>query len=165
MRRISFIILLFLSFIFSVKSKTIEEQLINAGAWFLFSTRLEQLEGDTILTQIEFFKKEDVSSLLFDHNNRLYSVFSDKETEMNEDLWKLLNDNSFVISDMTGETMQIMEIVELTKNKLILKFCDEKSETNKCIISTYFTTKAGWLSDSEIDKLNSTGVIKYEETD
>jgi hypothetical protein len=158
-------ILVFLLCFLSANSQTVREKLISTGAWFLFSSRLEQQsEGDEILTEISFYKKDDVSSLLFEENNRLYSVFSEQGTEMNEDLWKLLDDNNFVIASLTGETSQVMEIMEISPSKLVLRYCDDSnSEGSTCMISTYFSTKAGWLSDAEIDELNSAGVMKLEE--
>lgn len=147
------------------QAQTVENKLINAGAWFLFSNRLEQQDGENVLTQVEFFKKNDMSSLLFDKNNRLYSVFGDDGSEMNEDLWKMLDNNSFVITDMTGTATQIMEIIELSNKKLVLRYCDDSiPESVKCVISTYFPTKGGWLSDQQIDELNSAGVIEMAET-
>lgn len=160
-------ILVFLLCFFSASSQTVREKLISTGAWFLFSSRLEQQSaGDEVLTEISFYKKDDVSSLLFDENNRLYSVFSEQGTEMNEDLWKLLDDNNFVMVSLTDETSQspVMEIMELSTSKLVLRYCDESNIENvTCVISTYFSTKAGWLSDAEIDELNSAGIIKLEE--
>lgn len=160
------IIVLLISILYmcSLHAQDVKERLMNSGAWFLFSTRMEQQEGEDILTQVQFLKKDDVSSLLFDNKNRLYSVFSDYGQEMNEDLWKLLNDTSFVITDLEGKTAQVMEIIELSKNKLVLRYCDDSEENkSKCIISTYFSTKKGWLSDQEIDELNSTGVIELKD--
>jgi len=163
MKRIAFL-LIFVSSMSNLCAETVEEKLKSVGAWFLFSTRIEQQEGSDVLTQVDFFKKDDVSSILFESDNKLYSVFSDSGTDMNEDLWKMLGDNAFVLTDMAGTTTQIMEIIELSENKLVLRYCDDAVANNlKCVISTYFSTKAGWLSDTEIEELNSAGVIELKE--
>lgn len=163
MKKIAFI-LVFVSLIPCIYAQTVEEKLKNVGAWFLFSTRMEQQDGKGVLTQVDFFKKDDISSILFENDNRLYSVFSDLGTDMNEDLWKILDENTFVMTDMAGTTTQIMEIIELSDSKLVLRYCDDTViDSSKCVISTYFSTKAGWLSDKEIEELNSAGVIEMKE--
>ena len=163
MKRVTFI-LIFSLLIPSIYAQTVEEKLKNVGAWFLFSTRMEQQDGKDVLTQVDFFKKEDISSILFEQENKLYSVFSDSGHEMNEDLWKMLDDTTFVMTDLTGSTTQIMEIIELSDKKLVLRYCDDSIvDSSKCVISTYFSTKAGWLSDKEIEELNSAGVIEMKE--
>lgn len=163
MKKIAFL-LIFGSLMSSLYAQTVEEKLKNVGAWFLFSTRLEQQDGQDVLTQVDFFKKNDVSSILFENDNRLYSVFSDSGSDMNEDLWKMLNDSAFVMTDLQGTTTQIMEIIELSNNKLVLRYCDDTVvDSSKCVISTYFATKAGWLSDAEIEELNSAGVIELKD--
>lgn len=165
MKKITLLLIAIL-FTLSAGSQNVKDRLMNSGAWFLFSTRIEQQEGNKILTQVQFFKKEDVSSLLFDKKNRLYSVFSDSGKNVNEDLWKLLSDTTFVISDLEGKAMQIMEIIELSKNKLVIRYCDDSIEnSSKCIISTYFSTKKGWLSDQEIDELNTAGILELKEVE
>lgn len=163
MKRIAFLLIL-ISSMSSIYAETVEDKLKNVGAWFLFSTRIEQQDGDDVLTQVDFFKKDDISSILFEDNNRLYSVFSDSNTDMNEDLWKMLGNDAFVLTDMAGTTTQIMEIIELSDKKLVIRYCDDTVANNlKCVISTYFATKAGWLSDAEIEELNSAGVIELKE--
>ena len=158
------ILFIFVNVFLFVNGQTTKEKLISSGTWFLFSSKLEQQDEDDALTQVTFYKKDDTSSLLFDEKNRMYSVFTEQDNEMNEDLWKLLDEHKFVITSMTGDSSQIMEIMEFSSSKLVLRYCDETDSNNiSCIITTYFSTKLGWLADTEIDDLNTAGIIEIDE--
>lgn len=160
-----YLLLTILIFAFSIlKSQPLSERLISAGAWFLLlQTVEEEVNGNTLVLN-EYFKKNDVSSLLFDEDNRLYSVFSDQGKEINEDLWRLIDDNNLVIVSLTGETSQVMEILHFDSEKLVLRYWNKLSEErSSSIISTYLSTKEDWPSDDDIDKFNSLGVLEVDE--
>lgn len=162
MKRYFLFFLIFFSFIL-VEAQTVKDSLISSGTWFLFSSKIEQQVDDEVLARVTFFKKDDISSILFEDKNRLFSVFSEQGDEMNEDLWKMLDDNRFVMTNLTGESAQVMEIIEYTPSKLVIRYCeDSDSEGFICIISTYFATKSGWLPDAEIDELNTAGVLEID---
>ena len=138
-------------------------KLTSQGAWFLFSVRTEEQVGEEVLTQVEFYKKDDISSIFFDEENKLYSVFSKYSTDVYEDRWKLVDDTHFVMVSPNDGSSQIVEILEIDKTKLVLRNCGDIENGTSCSLYTYFSTKEGWLPDSEIDELNSAGVIEIEE--
>lgn len=138
-------------------------RLTSQGAWFLFSMRTEEKVGEEVLTQVEFFKKDDISSIFFDEENKLYSVFSKYSSDMYEDRWKLVDDTHFVMVSPNDGSSQIVEILEIDKTKLVLRNCSDIENGTSCSLYTYFSTKEGWLPDSEIDNLNTAGVIEIEE--
>lgn len=147
-----------------LKGQNISERLISSGAWFLYlQTIEEEIDGETLVLN-EYFKKSDVSSLLFDEENRLYSVFSDNEKEMNEDLWRLIDDNNLVIVSLGGETSQVMEILHFDADKLVLRYWNKLSEeVSSSVISTYLPTKLDWPTDDEIELFNTVGIVKVDE--
>lgn len=138
------------------------QRLISQGTWFLFSLRTEEKVGEDVLAQIEFFKKSDISSLLFDEENKLYTVYSKYSPDILEDRWKLVNENSFVMVSPTDGSSQIIEIIEMDSTKLVLRNCSDIEDGTSCLIYTYFSTKNGWLSDGEIDNLNTAGVMRID---
>lgn len=138
-------------------------KLISQGAWFLFSIRTEEQVGEEVLTQVEFYKKDDISSIFFDEENKLYSVFSKYSSDVYEDRWKLVDDTHFVMVSPSDGSSQIVEILEIDKTKLVLRNCGDIENGTSCSLYTYFSTKEGWLPDSEIDELNSAGIIEVEE--
>ncbi|QIK53067.1 hypothetical protein G7051_01355 [Dysgonomonas sp. HDW5B] len=138
-------------------------KLTSQGAWFLFSVRTEEQVGEEVLTQVEFYKKDDISSIFFDEENKLYSVFSKYSTDVYEDRWKLVDDTHFVMVSPNDGSSQIVEILEIDKTKLVLRNCGDIENGTSCSLYTYFSTKEGWLPDSEIDELNSAGIIEVEE--
>ncbi|MDU1903978.1 MAG: hypothetical protein E6772_04270 [Dysgonomonas sp.] len=147
-------------FITQAQNDTITEKLITSGAWFLFSTRTDEQFSDETLTKVDFFKKGDVSSLFFDADDKLFSVFSKDGSEMWEDRWRVIDDTHFVMVSPVDESSQIMDILEFTTTKLVLQNCSEIEEGTRCVTYTYFSTKEGWLPDEEIDELNTAGVIE-----
>jgi hypothetical protein len=144
------------------QNDTITEKLISSGAWFLFSTRTDEQLSEETLTKVDFFKKGDVSSLFFDVDDKLYSVFSNDGSEMWEDRWRVIDDTHFVMVSPVDESSQVMDILEFTKTKLVLQNCSEIEEGTRCVTYTYFSTKEGWLPDEEIDELNTAGIIESE---
>lgn len=138
-------------------------KLTSQGAWFLFSVRTEEQVGEEVLTQVEFYKKDDISSIFFDEENKLYSVFSKYSADVYEDRWKLVDDTHFVMVSPNDGSSQIVEILEIDKTKLVLRNCGDIENGTSCSLYTYFSTKEGWLPDSEIDELNSAGIIEVEE--
>nr|WP_297164531.1 hypothetical protein [uncultured Dysgonomonas sp.] len=138
-------------------------KLISQGAWFLFSIRTEEQVGEEVLTQVEFYKKDDISSIFFDEENKLYSVFSKYSSDVYEDRWKLVDDTHFVMVSPSDGSSQVVEILEINETKLVLRNCGDIENGTSCSLYTYFSTKEGWLPDSEIDELNSAGVIEIEE--
>lgn len=137
-------------------------KLISQGAWFLFSIRTEEQVGEEVLTQVEFYKKDDISSIFFDEENKLYSVFSKYSSDVYEDRWKLVDDTHFVMVSPSDGSSQVVEILEINETKLVLRNCGDIENGTSCSLYTYFSTKEGWLPDSEIDELNSAGVIEIE---
>lgn len=162
--KVLFIIFFLLSSLFPVQAQddNIAERLISSGAWFLFSTRTDEQFSDETLTKVDFFKKEDVSSLFFDVDDRLFSVFSNDGSEMWEDRWRLIDDTHFVMVSPVDESSQVMDILEFTPTKLVLRNCSDIEDGTRCITYTYFSTKEGWLPDKEIDELNTAGVIESD---
>lgn len=138
-------------------------KLISQGAWFLFSIRTEEQVGEEVLTQVEFYKKDDISSIFFDEENKLYSVFSKYSSDVYEDRWKLVDDTHFVMVSPSDGSSQVVEILEINETKLVLRNCGDIENGTSCSLYTYFSTKEGWLPDSEIDELNSAGVIEIQE--
>jgi len=138
------------------------DELIKRGVWFLFSTRTEEMFKDEALTQVDFFKKDDVSSILFDTEDKLFSVFSKDGGEMWEDRWRMVNATSFVMVSPVDESTQMMDILELTPTKLVLRNCSDIEDGSRCVTHTYFSSKSGWLPDKEVDELNSAGVIELD---
>ena len=138
-------------------------KLISQGAWFLFSIRTEEQVGEEVLTQVEFYKKDDISSIFFDEENKLYSVFSKYSSDVYEDRWKLVDDTHFVMVSPSDGSSQVVEILEINETKLVLRNCGDIENGTSCSLYAYFSTKEGWLPDSEIDELNSAGVIEIEE--
>ena len=138
-------------------------KLISQGAWFLFSIRTEEQVGEEVLTQVELYKKDDISSIFFDEENKLYSVFSKYSSDVYEDRWKLVDDTHFVMVSPSDGSSQVVEILEINETKLVLRNCGDIENGTSCSLYTYFSTKEGWLPDSEIDELNSAGVIEIEE--
>lgn len=139
------------------------QRLTSQGAWFLFSVRTEEKVGDEVLTQVEFFKRNDISSLFFDEENKLYTVFSKYSSDIYEDRWKLVDDTHFVMVSPTDGASQIVEILEIDNTKLVLRNCGDIENGTSCSLYTYFSTKEGWLPDSEIDSLNTAGIIQVDE--
>ncbi|MEN9918218.1 MAG: hypothetical protein RL662_654 [Bacteroidota bacterium] len=141
---------------------SISEKLVAHGAWFLFSSKTEEQFKDETLTKVDFFKKEDVSSIFFDNDDKIYSIFTNDGSEMLEDRWKMVDNNHFVMVSPIDQSTQIINIVEFDSKKLVLKNCSEIENGSKCITYTYFSTKEGWLPNSEIDELNTAGVIEIK---
>lgn len=158
-------IFLLISYVLPTFSQNeIKDILLAQGAWFLFSTKTEEhFDDDKTLTQIDFFKKADVSSIFFDQNDKLYSVFSKEESSVWEDLWRQVDDTHFVIVSPVDSSHQVMDILELSPKMLVIRNCSEIEDGNRCLTYTYFATKDGWLSDKEVDELNSAGVIDINE--
>lgn len=140
----------------------IKDMLMGQGAWFLFSSRTDENLENEAFTKIDFYKKQDVSSILFDDEDKLYSVFSQDGTDIFEDRWRLVDDTHFVMVSPIDESVQLLNIEELTSTKLVIKNCSEIEKGTQCVTYTYFSTKSGWLPDKEIDELNAAGVIKIE---
>lgn len=158
-----FILCLMLGYILNANAqKSVEDALIEQGAWFLFSARTEERIHNRIFTKIDFFKKDDVSSMFFDRDDKLFSVFSKDGSEMWEDLWRMTDDTHFVIVSPVDYSTQLMDIIELNRKKLVIRNCADTDRGNKCVIYTYFSTKEGWLPDQEIDELNTAGVMMVD---
>lgn len=157
------ILCLILGYAFNINAqRSVKDALVEQGAWFLFSVRTEEKVNNRIFTKIDFFKKEDVSSMFFDQDDKLFSVFSKDGSEMWEDLWRMVDDTHFVIVSPIDQSTQLIDILELNRKKLVLRNCSEISNGNKCIIYTYFSTKEGWLPDPEIEELNTAGIMMVD---
>ena len=165
MKRIAIVVSLMLCCFayMNAQDSDMTHRLTSQGAWFLFSIRTEEKVDEEVLTQVEFFKKDDVSSIFFDEENKLYSVFSKYSSDMYEDRWKLVDDTHFVMVSPNDGSSQIVEILEIDKTKLVLRNCNDIENGTSCSLYTYFSTKEGWLPDSEIENLNTAGVIEVEE--
>lgn len=141
----------------------VRNKLIAQGAWFLFSTRTEeQFDNDQVLAQIDFCKKSDTSSIFFDEDDKLYSVFSKESDEVLEDLWRIVDNTHFVIVSPIDGVPQLMDIIDLDSKRLVVQNCTDIDSGTRCMTYTYFCSKDGWLSDKEIDELNSAGVIELD---
>lgn len=164
-KKVAIIISLMLCCIIYLKAQDddMTQKLTSQGAWFLFSIRTEEQVDEEVLTQVEFYKKDDVSSIFFDGENKLYSVFSKYSSDMCEDRWKLVDDTHFVMVSPNDGSSQVVEILEIDKTKLVLRNCSDIDNGTSCSLYTYFSTKEGWLPDSEIDNLNAAGIIEIEE--
>lgn len=164
-KKIGVIVSFMLCCIIYMKGQDIDmsQQLTSQGAWFLFSVRTEEKVGDEVLTQVEFYKRDDISSIFFDEENKLYSVFSKYSSDVYEDRWKLVDDTHFVMVSPTDGASQIVEILEIDNTKLVLRNCGDIENGTSCSLYTYFSTKEGWLPDIEIDDLNEAGVIQVDE--
>lgn len=164
-KKIGLILSLMLCSFLYVKGQTSDmtRMLTAQGAWFLHSVRTEEQVGEEVLTQVEYFKKDDISSIYFDEENKLYSVFSKYSTDVYEDRWKLVDDTHFVMVSPNDGTSQIVEILEIDKTKLILRNCGDIENGTSCSLYTYFATKDAWLTDLEIDNLNATGIVEVDE--
>lgn len=165
MKKVGFILSIMLCCFLYMRGQDsdINHKLISQGAWFLFSLRTEEKVGDEVLTQIEFFKRDDISSIFFDEEDKLYSVFSKYSSDVYEDRWKLVDDTHFVMVSPTDGTSQIVEILEIDATKLVLRNCGDIENGTSCSLYTYFSTKEGWLSDKEIDELNTVGIVEIDE--
>ncbi len=164
MRKIFTAILSICSLLSVYAQEAVKEKLINQGVWFLFSARVEEhFNDDKNLTQIDFFKKSDVSSILFDRDDKLYSVFSKDGSDVWEDLWRMVDETHFVMVSPQDSSSQLMNIMELNQKMLVLKNCSDIEGGSRCVTYTYFSSKEGWLPDNEIDDLNSAGVIDMDE--
>lgn len=154
-----------MSYVFSTYAQSkMQDKLVDQGAWFLFSTKTEEkFDDDKTLTQVDFFKKGDVSSIFFDKDDKLYSVFSQESADVLEDLWRLVDDTHFVIVSPVDSSPQLMDILDLDSKRLVIQNCTDIEGGTRCIVYTYFSTKDSWLSDNEIDELNSVGVIDLDE--
>jgi len=159
MKRIIGICFFIAFFLTAYGQEKVKDALMEQGAWFLFSLRVEEKIDDKILTKVEFYKKDDVSSIFFDKDDKMYSVFSDVGSEMWEDLWKMVDDTHFVMVSPLDESTQVMDIIELDTKKLVFRNCSDIDGGMKCTTYTYFSTKEGWLPDSEIDELNTAGIM------
>ncbi|HCO67745.1 MAG TPA: hypothetical protein DIT04_08350 [Dysgonomonas sp.] len=149
-----------LGYVFNIYTQnSVKDALMGQGTWFLFSARTEEKINERIFTKIDFFKKEDVSSIFFDQDDRLFSVFSKEGADVWEDLWRMADDTHFVIVSPVDQSSQVIDIIELNKKKLVIRNCSEIEGGTKCIIYTYFSTKKGWLPDKEIEELNTAGVM------
>lgn len=158
-----FILCTILAHVFNTQAQSgVKEALMSQGTWFLFSARTEEKINDRIFTKIDFFKKEDVSSIFFDEDDRLFSVFSKEGSDVWEDLWRMADDTHFVIVSPLDESTQVIDIIELNNNKLVIRNCSEIDGGTKCITYTYFSTKKGWLPDREIEELNTAGVMTVD---
>lgn len=162
MKHYFILLIIFISSINIQAQNNLKDQLIAQGAWFLFSSQIDESYDDEKLTKIDFFKKDDVSSIYFDNEDKLFSVFSEEgDSNMLEDRWKIVDDTHFVIVSPLDSSSRIMDIVEISPTKLVVRTCSNLEENGeKCITYTYFSTKTGWLSDKEIDELNGAGIIK-----
>lgn len=136
------------------------KQLINQGVWFLASTTIEEKDGDTMLTQTEYFKKDDISSIFFDEEKKVYTVFSKLGTDVMEDRWQMVDDSHFVMVGPDDGSSQFMEIVSLSPTKLEIKSCNDIEGIITCTLFVYHATKDKWLSDQEIDKLNAVAITE-----
>jgi len=158
-----FILCLTLSYIFNINAQnSVKDALMGQGTWFLFSARTEEKVNERIFTKIDFFKKSDVSSLFFDQDDKLFSVFSKESSDVWEDLWRMADDTHFVIVSPVDQSTQIMDIIELNNKKLVIRNCSDIEGGSKCIIYTYFATKEGWLPDREIEELNTAGIMMVD---
>lgn len=164
-KKIGIIVSLIVCCFFYAKGQDVDmtHRLTSQGAWFLFSIRTEEKVGEEVLTQVEFFKKDDISSIFFDEENKLYTVFSKYSSDIYEDRWKLVDDSHFVMVSPNDGSSQIVEILEIDSTKLVLRNCGDIENGTSCSLYTYFSTKEGWLPDSEIDNLNSAGIIEVED--
>lgn len=165
MKRIAIMFCLLVSLSSLFAQNSVSEKLVAQGAWFLFSMRTDEQYTDTdeTLTKVDFFKKDDVSSIYFDEDDKLYSVFSGDGADIWEDRWRMIDDTHFVMVSPVDESSQVIDILELTDTKLVLKNCTEIEGGSRCLIYTYFSTKEGWLPDNEIEDLNMAGVIEQHD--
>ncbi len=164
MKKIVTLFLLFFCLFSTYAQDNIRNKLIAQGAWFLFSTRTEERFDDgRDLTQIDFFKKQDVSSIFFDRDDKLYSVFSNDGSDVWEDLWRMVDETHFVMLSPVDKSSQLMSILELTSKQLVFRNCADIEGGARCVTYTYFSSKDGWLSDHEINELNSVGIIDLDE--
>lgn len=165
MKKVGIIVSLIVCCFIYVQGQNVDmtRRLTSQGAWFLFSIRTEEKVGEEVLTQVEFFKRDDISSLFFDAENKLYTVFSKYSSDIYEDRWKLVDDTHFVMVSPNDGSSQIVEILEIDSTKLVLRNCGDIENGTSCSLYTYFSTKEGWLPDSEIDNLNTAGVVEIEE--
>lgn len=165
MKKVGIIVSLILFCFIYVKGQDIDmtQRLTSQGAWFLFSIRTEEKVGEEVLTQVEFFKKDDISSIFFDAENKLYTVFSKYSADIYEDRWKLVDDTHFVMVSPNDGSSQIVEILEIDNTKLVLRNCGDIENGTSCSLYTYFSTKEGWLPDNEIDNLNTAGIVEVDE--
>lgn len=158
-----FILCLTLGYFFNINAQnSVKDVLMRQGTWFLFSARTEEKINDRIFAKIDFFKKSDVSSIFFDQDDKLFSVFSKEGSDVWEDLWRMADDTHFVIVSPMDKSNQIMDIIELNNKKLVIRNCSNIEGGSKCIIYTYFSTKEGWLPDREIEELNTAGVMMVD---
>lgn len=161
--RFLFTVLILINCLFCIQSQdSISDKLIGQGVWFLYSSRTQEQFSDEILTKVDYFKKDDVSSIYFDADNKLFSIFTKDDSVMMEDLWKIIDDTHFVIVSPTDESSQIMEIIELSQNKLVIRNCLDIEDGTRCLTHTYLSKKEGWPSDEKIDELNAEEVISVD---
>lgn len=158
--RMTIILCLTLGYILNMNAQiSVKDALMGQGTWFLFSARTEEKVNERVFTRIDFFKKSDVSSIFFDEDDKLFSVFSKEGSDIWEDLWRMADDTHFVIVSPADQSTQIMDIIELNSKKLVIRNCSDTEGGSKCVIYTYFSTKNGWLPDREIEELNTAGVM------
>lgn len=139
-------------------AKDTKERLLDQGVWYLYSVRTEQKNDSENLAKVDYKKQKAVESVFFDKGNTLYTVDG---SDVLEDRWVMTGNNIFTISTLKGESPQEIEVLEITYTKLVLRYCTENGQGDEtCVISTYFSQKEGWPTDSEIDEKNSTGVIE-----
>lgn len=137
------------------------EKLINQGVWFLSSTEITEIADNEQISLIEFFKKDDVSSIFFDQD-KVYTVYTKIGNDVMEDNWKIVDDTHFVMVGPDDGSAQLMEILELNSDKLTLQSCNDIDGGITCTKFTYMSSKDKWLPDNEIDKLNSESVQKAQ---
>lgn len=165
MKRIGLILSALLCFFVYAKGQnaSLSQRLISQGAWFLYSLRTEEQVGEEVLMQQEFYKKDDISSIFFDHENKLYTVFSKYNGDVFEDRWKVVSDTHFVMVSPVDGSSQLMEILEMNTHKLVLRNCGDIENGKSCSLYTYLSTKEAWLPDSEIDNLNAVGIVQIDQ--
>lgn len=137
------------------------EKLINQGVWFLSSTETIEIVDNDQISLTEYFKKEDVSSIFFDQD-KVYTVYTKMGNDVMEDNWKIVDDTHFVMVGPDDGSAQLMEILELDSNKLVVQSCNDIDGVITCTKFTYMSNKDKWLSNNQIDKLNTESAQKIE---
>lgn len=137
--------------------QNVSDLLINQGVWFLSSTEILEIAGNEQVTQTEYFKKDDVSSIFFDQE-KIYTVYSKMGTDVMEDNWKIVDNTHLVMVGPDDGSAQLMEILEVNSKKLILQSCNDIDEGVTCTKFIYMSNKETWPSDTEIDQLNKDSI-------
>lgn len=133
----------------------VSDELMKQGVWFLYATRIEEKTADNeSVSQDEFFKKDDVSSMFFE-KDKVYSVYSKIGNDVLEDGWKIVDDTHFVMVGPDDGSAQMMEILELSSERLVIKSCNEIDNLVSCTQFTYLSSKDKWPTDAEIDNMNA----------